>query len=88
MGISHLTKRPVTVQLDADWTAYTDALPQGSIALGIVTVDDLTGALVQIEATGEYVIIRPDRIHKLNRRKVQAAIHQAQQHTSPDLSAS
>ena len=67
-----------TVHLDADWTLYTDALPQGSIALGTVTTDNVTGALVFIEATQEYLLIAPNLLHKLNTRKVRAAIYQAQ----------
>ena len=69
---------PSTIQLDADWTPYTDALPQGSIALGTVTQKKVTGALVFIEATQEYLLIAPNLVHKLNARKVRAAIHQAQ----------
>ena len=42
-----------TINLDADWTPYTDALPHGSIALGTVTRGKATGALVFIEATQE-----------------------------------
>lgn len=69
---------PSTIQLDADWTLYTDALPQGSIALGTVTRGKVTGALVFIETTQEYLLIAPNLIHKLNARKMRAAIHQAQ----------
>ncbi len=69
---------PSTVQLDADWTQYTDALPQGSIALGTVTRGKATGALVFIEATQEYLLIAPNLVHKLNARKMRAAIQQAQ----------
>ena len=65
------------IQLDADWTQYTDAIPQGSIALGTVTQNKVTGALVFIEATQNYLLIAPNLIHKLNARKVKAAIHQA-----------
>ncbi len=67
-----------TVHLDADWTQYTDALPQGSIALGTVTRDNITGALVFIEATQDYLLIAANLVHKLNARKIRAAIHQAQ----------
>lgn len=84
---SHLAKRRINaLQLDADWTPYTDAIPQGSIPLGIATISEFTGALIFNEAKQEYWLITPDyqhkgrtfNFHKLNARKVRAAIHQAQ----------
>jgi hypothetical protein len=75
---NHPNRGAATVHLDADWTPYTDAIPQGSIALGTVTQGQETGALVFIEDTQDYWMIQPRRIHKLNARKVKAAIHQAQ----------
>jgi hypothetical protein len=86
---SNLAKRCVTIQLDADWTPYTDAIPQGSIPLGIATVDDITGALIWT-TTHEYWLITPyyqrngHYLHKLNQRRVRAAIHQAQTPIEPD----
>ncbi len=75
---NHPNRGAVGVDLDADWTLYTDAIPQGSIALGTVTQNKETGALVFIEATQEYLLIAPNLIRTLNARKVKAAIHQAQ----------
>lgn len=66
------------INLDADGTPYTDAIPQGGIAVGTVTQNKVTGALVLIEAQQDYLLIAPNLVHKLNTRKVRAAIHQAQ----------
>ena len=74
---NHPNRGPSTINLDADWTLYTDAIPQGSIALGTVTRGQVTGALVFIEATQEYLLIAPNLIRTLNARKIKAAIHQA-----------
>ncbi len=83
---SHLAKKRLTVQLDADWTLYTDALPPDSLPLGTATINDITGALILNETTQDYILITPNyqhkgrtyNFHKLNARKVKAAIHQAQ----------
>ncbi|MCB1770654.1 MAG: hypothetical protein KDJ31_13295 [Candidatus Competibacteraceae bacterium] len=80
MAIPHLKRGILTIRLDADWTRYTDVLPQGSIALGIVTQGEETGALVYVEATQTYLMIQPERIYRLLPYKVKAALKVA----SPD----
>lgn len=72
LHINHLNRRRPIVNLDADWTPYTDALPQNSVALGTITLGPATGALVQIG--DEYLMIHARGIHKLNTRKVGIAI--------------
>jgi len=44
--MNHSNRSRVTLHLDADWTPYTDALPQGSQVLGTITQGNQTGALV------------------------------------------
>ncbi|MCB1918627.1 MAG: hypothetical protein KDJ28_01450 [Candidatus Competibacteraceae bacterium] len=75
--MAHQNRGRLAVRLDADWTAYTDSLPQGSVALGTVTQGNETGALVYVEALETYLMIQPERIHKLTTHKVKAAIKAA-----------
>lgn len=77
MAIPHLKRGLITVHLDADWTPYTDTLPQGSIALGTVTQGEETGALVYLETSQDYLLIQPERIYRLIPYKVKAAIKAA-----------
>ncbi|MDQ5908647.1 MAG: hypothetical protein QG599_739 [Pseudomonadota bacterium] len=75
---NHPHRGAVAVDLTADWTLYTDAIPRGSIALGTVTQGPEKGALVYLEDTQTYLIIATHLMRELNTRKVRAAIHQAQ----------
>lgn len=76
--MSHGNRDRATVHLDADWTPYTDAIPQGSIALGTITQGSETGALIYHLDTQNYFIITPTRRRLLIARKVKAAIQAAQ----------
>ena len=66
----------ITVDLDGDWTQHTDALPANSIPLGTVTLREAVGALVKVGdgEDGDFLMITADFVHKLNARKVRAAI--------------
>lgn len=75
--MAHQNRGRLTVDLDADWTPYTDSLPKGSVALGSVTQGNETGALIYVEALETYLMIQPERIRKLPTHKVKAAINAA-----------
>ncbi len=77
-SIRHLKKGKIIIDLDADWSLYTDAIPQGSIALGVITQEQQTGALVYFEESQEYLMIQSEQIYRLLAYKVRAAIQQAQ----------
>ena len=79
-------KGRVHVDLAGDWSRHTDAVPCGGIALGTVTLGDVTGALVRLDpvadADSAFLMITADGlIHHLNPRKVRAALQQAQHPT-------
>ena len=80
-----LNKYRATVQLGADHSAYTDALPSTGVAIGTVTIREHSGALVYLEHIGGYIMITPNRVHRLNDHKTAAAIVQAAQDQQLDL---
>jgi hypothetical protein len=63
--------------------AHTDAVPEGGIPMGTVNIQDLTGALIRVEAQDPdndayFLMITADGIvHRLNTRKIRAALHHA-----------
>jgi hypothetical protein len=84
--ISKLNRRRASVDLDGDWMAHTDAVPEGGIPLGTVSIQDMTGALIRVEAPdpesdapeAHYLMITADGfVHRLNTRKIRAALHHA-----------
>ena len=80
-----LNKYRATVQLGADHSAYTDALPGNGVAIGTVTIREHSGALVYLEHIGGYIMITPNRVHRLNDHKINASIVQAAQDQQLDL---
>ena len=82
---SKLNRRRASVDLDGDWMAHTDAVPEGGIPLGTVSILDMTGALIRVEAPDpeseapevHYLMITAKGdVHRLNTRKIHAALHQ------------
>ena len=80
-----LNKYRPTVQLGADHSEYTDAIPSNGVAIGTVTIRDQSGALVYMEQIGGYIMITTNRVHRLNDRKISAAIVQTVQEQQLDL---
>ncbi len=68
-----LNKYRATVQLGADHSAYTDTIPSNGVAIGTVTIRDHSGALVYLHDIG-FIMITPNRVHRLDDRKTSAAI--------------
>lgn len=79
-----LNKYRATVQLGADHSEYTDAIPSNGVAIGTVTIRDQSGALVYLEQIG-YIMITTHSVHRLNDRKISAAIVQTVQDQQLDL---
>ena len=84
--ISKLNRRRARVDLDGDWMAHTDAVPEGGNPLGTVSIQGVTGALVRVEAPDpdsdtpevHFLMIAANGfVHRLNTRKIRAALHQA-----------
>jgi hypothetical protein len=72
--IAHPNRGRLTVDLGGHWRLYTNRLPHGGKALGLVTTGTDTGALVHIETTGLYVRVNAGTIISLPQSKVRAAI--------------
>jgi len=79
-----LNKYRPTVQLGADHSEYTDAIPSNGVAIGTVTIRDQSGALVYLEQIG-YIMITTHSVHRLNDHKINAAIVHSQQEQQLDL---
>lgn len=75
--MNHDNRGRLTVYLGGNWRLYANNLPVTGKALGIVTNDGMTGALVYIERTGVYVRLNAGASVELPQAKVQAAIDAA-----------
>lgn len=73
----HSNRGRLTVDLGGKWRLYANIVPAGGVALGTVTKDDMTGALVWIERTGIYVRLNAGAQVVLPQAKTQAAIDAA-----------
>lgn len=67
----------LSVDLGGKWRLYTSTIPAGSRALGTIKRGVETGALVLIEASGQYVQVNAGAIRSLDQRKVAAAVEAA-----------
>lgn len=75
--MNHDNRGRLTVDLGGNWRLYANNLPVAGKALGLVTKDGMTGALVHIESTGVYVRLNAGAMVALPQAKVQAAIDAA-----------
>lgn len=75
--MTHNNRGRLTVDLGGKWRLYANTIPSSGVALGTVTKDDATGALVFIERTGIYVRLNAGVMVVLPQVKVQAAIDAA-----------
>lgn len=75
--MNHDNRGRLTVDLGGNWRLYANNLPVAGKALGLVTKDETTGALVHIESTGVYVRLNAGAMVALPQAKVQAAIDAA-----------
>jgi len=75
--MTHNNRGRLTVDLGGKWRLYTNTIPSSGVALGTVTKDDATGALVFIERTGIYVRLNAGAMVVLPQVKAQAAIDAA-----------
>lgn len=75
--MTHTYRGRLTVDLGGKWRLYANLIPASGVALGTVTKDDATGALVYIERTGIYVRLNAGAMVVLPQAKVQAAIDNA-----------
>jgi hypothetical protein len=69
----HQNRGRLTVDPDGNWRFYTNSVPAGCTALGTVTRDGETGALVVTEA-GIYSMLNERVYRALDQRKVKAAL--------------
>lgn len=74
--MNHDKRSRLSIELGQKWKLYTNTLPEGSEALGVVTHGGETGALVKM-LTGKYVQINAGSIRSLDGRKVNAALGSA-----------
>lgn len=75
--MTHNNRGRLAVTLGGNWRIYTNTLPAGSRAIGIVTRGGIdAGALVLIEASGLYVQINANAMRNLDQNKVTAALEQ------------
>lgn len=70
----HPGRGRLSVDLHGEWRLYANILPVSGVALGTITKDGATGALVRIERTGLYVRCNAGGVVMLPQAKVQAAI--------------
>jgi hypothetical protein len=75
--IAHVNRGRITVDLGGNWRLYTNTIPNGSKALGIVDRGHDNGALVLIESTGLYVQVNAGVVRNLPQSKVVAAVEAA-----------
>lgn len=75
--MTHNNRGRLVVDLGGKWRHYANIIPAGGVALGTVTKDDATGALVWIERTGIYVRLNAGALVVLPQAKTQAAIDAA-----------
>lgn len=68
----------VTVDPSGDWRGCTDTLPKGCTVLGIISIGQNTGALVQLADSGNLVMVRAGVIGMLNQRQVRQLLEAAE----------
>lgn len=73
--IAHSDRGRLTVEVGGKWRLYTNTIPAGAEAIGVVTHGDLgdSGALVKLRS-GNYVQINAGATRNLDGRKVAAAL--------------
>lgn len=73
--IAHTNCGRLTVEVGGKWRLYTNTIPEGAEAIGVVSRGELgdTGALVKL-SSGNYVQINAGVLRKLDGRKVAAAL--------------
>ena len=81
-----LNKYRATVHLGADYSQFTDAIPGNGVALGTVTIRKHSGALVYLHDIG-FIMIKPNRVHRLNDHRIRGAIVHSQQEQPLDLTS-
>lgn len=74
--MNHDNRNRLMVELGGKWNLYTNLLPEGAEALGVVSHGGETGALVKL-ASGKYVQMNAGAIRSLDGRKVNAALGSA-----------
>ena len=75
--MNHDNRGRLTVDLGGNWRFYANHLPATGKALGLITKDGMTGALVYIDHAGVYVRLNAGAAVALPQAKVQAAIDAA-----------
>ena len=69
----HQNRGRLTVDSDGNWRLYTNSMPAGCTALGTVTRDGETGALVITDA-GIYSMLNARVYRALDQRRIKAAL--------------
>lgn len=72
--MNHDTRGRLSVDINGPWRIYTNHLPVGATAIGHVTSNGETGALVRLP-TGIYVRINAGALTSLPQSKVRGAIN-------------
>ena len=75
--IAHTNRGRITVDLGGNWRIYTNTIPAGSKAIGVVDRGHDKGALVHIEKTGLYVQVNAGSVRSLPQSKIAAAVDAA-----------
>lgn len=74
----NIDKDKLHVELGGDWRSYTPRIPLCSNFIGIVTCsDDCVGALVQMQLTGVYLMVRSKKTIRLDQSAVVGEINRA-----------
>lgn len=73
--IAHTNRGRLTVEVGGKWRLYTNTIPEGAEAIGVVTRGDLgdMGALVKL-SSGNYVQANGNVLRNLDGRKVASAL--------------
>lgn len=74
--MNHNNRGRLTVEVGGKWRLYTNTIPSGAEAIGVVSRGDIggTGALIKFSATGQYAQLNAGAILALDGRKVAAAL--------------
>lgn len=73
--ITHTNRGRLTVEVGGKWRLYTNTIPAGAEAIGVVSRGELgdMGALVKL-SSGNYVQINAGVVRNLDGRKIAAAL--------------
>lgn len=71
--MNHDNRGRITIKIGEGWQAYSDEIPDGSQALGIVTRGNKIGALVRLE-DGKYAQVIAGTVYKIDGRKIAHAL--------------